>query len=175
MDTTIKKIDIKFNVDDNSKKKSNNPNPRVITNNKNWKYDNITHHDEIKILNDLKNDIDNEDTKILKRELKKKLSGYKNQDILKNKFNNEEFITLEETLTKIIECKTICLYCNYKSKLFYKYVRDTNQWTLDRIDNNFGHNANNVEISCLKCNLRRKTITPDKYILTQKLTNIKKI
>lgn len=175
METTIKKIDIKFNIDDNSKKKSKNPNLRVIANTTKWKYDDITYDDEIKILNDLKNNVQNEDTKILKSELKKKLAGYKNQDILKNKFNDKQFITLEETLTKIIACKTICLYCNCKSKLFYKYIRDTNQWTLDRIDNNFGHNADNVEISCLKCNLKRKTISPDKYILTQQLTTIKKI
>ena len=42
---------------------------------------------------------------------------------------------------------------------------------LDWLKNNF----DNVEIACLKCNLRRKTITPDKYILTQQIHNIKKI
>ena len=59
--------------------------------------------------------------------------------------------------------------------MFYRYVRDIQQWSLDRIDNNYGHNRDNVEIACLKCNLRRKTIAPDKYILTQEITKIKKI
>ncbi len=72
METTIKKIDIKFTIDDKSKKKSKNPNPRVIANTTKWKYDDITYDDEIKILNDLKNNVQNEDTKILKSELKKK-------------------------------------------------------------------------------------------------------
>ena len=29
-------------------------------------------------------------------------------------------------------------------------------WTLDRIDNNIGHNTDNVVISCLACNLQKR-------------------
>ena len=29
-------------------------------------------------------------------------------------------------------------------------------WTLDRIDNNIGHNKDNVVISCLACNLQKR-------------------
>ena len=29
-------------------------------------------------------------------------------------------------------------------------------WTLDRIDNNIGHNKDNVVISCLGCNLQKR-------------------
>ena len=57
--------------------------------------------------------------------------------------------------------------------LIYENVRQMNQWTLDRIDNNFGHNKNNLVISCLECNLKRRNIDKDKFLFTKRL-NIKK-
>lgn len=167
----IKKIEIE--IKERPKKKEKNS--RVITKEIKWKYDDVTYDDEIQILNDLKNEIKNEDTKILKSEIKKKLSGYRNQDIIKKKYDEEKFISYENTIKKLIDCGNKCLYCSEETKVFYKFVRDTNQWSLDRIDNNYGHNYDNVEISCLKCNLRRKTITTEKYILTKQIMNIKKI
>lgn len=172
MDDSSKIINIEIKEKPNKKKKKT---ARIITKESIWKYDNITYDDEIIILTDLKNNILNDDTELLKSEIKKKLSGYKNQDVLKKKYNPDKFVTVEDTINKLIHCGTKCMYCNCNSKIFYKYVRDINQWSLDRIDNNYGHNSDNVEIACLKCNLRRKTITPDKYILTQQIHNIKKI
>ena len=169
---SIKKINIDIKEKPQKKKEKSS---RLITKESRWKYDNITYDDEIKILNDLKNDILNEDTLLLKNEIKKKISGYKNQDVLKKKYDESKFIKINEILKKLIDCGNECLYCHGKAKIFYKYVRDMKQWSLDRIDNNFGHNSDNVEIACLKCNLKRKTITPDKYILTQQIHNIKKI
>lgn len=167
----IKKIEIEIKEKPQIKEK----NTRVITKRKKWEYDDITYNDEMRILNDLKNGIKNNDTQLLKSEIKKKLSGYRNQDVLKKKYDEEKFISYEETIKKLLDCGSKCLYCNGESKIFYKFVRDTNQWSLDRIDNNYGHNKDNVEISCLKCNLRRKTITTEKYILTKQIVNIKKI
>ena len=123
----------------------------------------------------MKDKIINEDTKLLKSEIKKKISGYRNQDIIKKKYDEEKFISYENIIKKLIDCGNRCLYCNEQTKIFYKFVRDSSQWSLDRIDNNYGHNFDNVEISCLRCNLRRKTITTEKYILTKQITNIKKI
>ena len=157
------------------KPKIKEKNTRVITKESKWKYNNLTYEEEIRILTDLKNKIKNEDTNLLKSEIKKKLSGYKNQDIIKKKYDEDKFISYENTIKKLIDCGSKCLYCNGESKIFYKYVRDTSQWSLDRVDNNYGHNYDNVEISCLKCNLRRKTITTEKYILTKQIMNIKKI
>jgi hypothetical protein len=37
------------------------------------------------------------------------------------------------------------------------------QWTLDRIDNDVGHNADNVVVSCLECNLKRGTMDSDRF------------
>jgi hypothetical protein len=49
------------------------------------------------------------------------------------------------------------------------------QWTLERIDNDLGHNKNNVEIACLNCNLRRRTMYHERYLFTKELNIIKKI
>lgn len=171
MDENTKKIFIDFKEKPKNKEKTS----RLITKEIIWNYDNITYDNELTILNDLKNNIINDDTKILKNQIKKKISGYKNQDVIKKIYNPDKFINLQQTLTKLIECGCKCLYCSTNSKIFYKYVRDTNQWSLDRVDNNLGHNFDNVEISCLKCNLQRKTTSLDKYLLTHQINNIKKI
>ena len=58
--------------------------------------------------------------------------------------------------------------------LFYKESKQDNQWTLDRIDNSMGHNTNNVVISCLECNLKRRNTDLDKFKYTKQL-HIKKL
>ena len=127
MDENTKKIFIDFKEKPKNKEKTS----RLITKEIIWNYDNITYDNELTILNDLKNNIINDDTKILKNQIKKKISGYKNQDVIKKIYNPDKFINLQQTLTKLIECGCKCLYCSTNSKIFYKYVRDTNQWSLD--------------------------------------------
>jgi hypothetical protein len=51
----------------------------------------------------------------------------------------------------------------------YKLVREMQQWTLDRIDNDRGHFLDNVEISCLECNLKRKKQNSDKFLFTKQI------
>ena len=47
-----------------------------------------------------------------------------------------------------------------------KYIEcfKSNEWTIERIDNSIGHNKGNVEISCLNCNLRRRTMHYERYL-----------
>ena len=66
-----------------------------------------------------------------------------------------------------------CYYCNCKMSLLYEYVREEKQWTVDRIDNNFGHNNNNIVIACLHCNLRRRCIYHEKFVFTKQLNIVK--
>ena len=86
----------------------------------------------------------------------------------------EKFITFDKLVQKLVESKLTCLYCRHPCYLIYDKVRQMNQWTLDRIDNNCGHNNNNVVISCLKCNLERRNTNKDKFLFTKQL-KIKKI
>ena len=62
-----------------------------------------------------------------------------------------------------------CKYCRESVFLLYKEVRDPKQWTLDRIDNNFGHNNDNVIICCLDCNLKRRNTNMNKFLFTKQL------
>ena len=104
----------------------------------------------------------------LEKELKKKLNSYQNQDNLKKRFNNNN-INLSDLIEKLVVSKLKCFYCKKSVKIFYKDVRDMDQWTLDRIDNSLPHNNNNVEICCLKCNLDRKNIDKNKFKFTKQL------
>ena len=69
----------------------------------------------------------------------------------------------------------ICYYCKEETMLMYEYVREPKQWTLERLDNSFGHNNDNVVISCLTCNLRRKTMASERYIKTKAMAKIIKL
>lgn len=105
----------------------------------------------------------------LKHHLNEKLNGYKNQDKLKKIYDESTFIKINEIIEKLKECNMRCLYCDEKLLLFYNVVREMKQWTLDRIDNIYGHTNPNTVISCLKCNLQRKNINKEKFDFTKKL------
>jgi hypothetical protein len=103
----------------------------------------------------------------LARMIRGKLSGYRSQDTAKELYDESQFIRFEEVVQSLIKSEMECFYCKGDVQLFYEYVREPRQWTLDRIDNNFGHNRGNVEISCLECNLRRKTMYHERYVYTK--------
>jgi len=58
--------------------------------------------------------------------------------------------------------------------ILYEIVRESLQWTLDRIDNAVGHNKNNVLIACLHCNLKRRKQSKDAFLFTKQLQIVKK-
>ena len=107
---------------------------------------------------------------IFLKEIKNKLSSYKQQDILKKRLDALQFVSLEHIIQKLYEFNMKCYYCSSKVYILYENVRESKQWTLDRIDNNLGHNVNNVVISCLECNLSRKTRNKDAFLFTKNLT-----
>ena len=102
--------------------------------------------------------------------IKKKISSYKQQDKNK-KILRKEFpiITFDEVTEKLVESKLKCYYCKCEILLLYKQVREKKQWTLDRIDNSVGHHKDNVVISCLECNLKRRTTEIDRFTFTKQL------
>ena len=108
----------------------------------------------------------------LLREIDKKITSYKTQDINKNKYDGNN-INREETIEKLVASKLKCYYCKSNVLLFYNKVRDMEQWTLDRIDNNISHSENNVIIACLKCNLQRRCQNKDKFLFTKQLKIVK--
>jgi len=111
---------------------------------------------------------------VLLQAITKKLQGYKQQDSKHMIYSKHHFIPIDTTVQRLVESKLKCLYCEQKLMLFYKESKQDNQWTLDRIDNSMGHNTNNVVISCLECNLKRRNTDLEKFKYTKQL-HIKKM
>jgi hypothetical protein len=108
-----------------------------------------------------------------KREINKKISGYRQQDRKRGKLTIN-FICLEDVLERIVASKLKCFYCRERMLLLFNIKKDMKQWTLDRLDNNIGHSKDNVVISCLKCNLDRRCQNDKKFLFTKQMKIIKK-
>ena len=106
------------------------------------------------------------------KEIDKKISSYRIQDINKKKYL-ENNINREQTIEKLVASKLLCYYCRCKTRVIYNMARDPQQWTLDRIDNNLPHENDNVIISCLQCNLQRRRLDKEKFLFTKQLKIVK--
>lgn len=98
----------------------------------------------------------------------KKLRGYKAQDDKYEIYSKTHFITPEKVQEMLTACNHQCYYCKQALKMEYT-KREMLQWTLDRIDNTMGHNAENVLICCLGCNLKRRNRPVSKFLFTKQL------
>ena len=105
--------------------------------------------------------------------IKNKLCNYKQQDIIKKKLNEQQFVSYEETVQLLQKCSLKCCYCSSEVYILYERVREMKQWSLDRVDNNIGHNSGNVVISCLECNLKRRRTNKDAFMFTKNMVIIK--
>tara|TARA_Y100001970_G_C14164713_1_gene820606 strand:- start:774 stop:1208 length:435 start_codon:yes stop_codon:yes gene_type:complete len=131
-------------------------------------------HDQCHFIHKIYMDLSFENGTNIINSIKKKINGYKQQDVKKNRLNNDDFITYDDLIEKLLLSKLICFYCKHKTLISYEEKRDPRQWTLDRIDNSLGHNKNNVLISCLKCNLERRTRDSNKFKFAKQMKIIKK-
>ena len=160
---------------------------RVVT--KNWNFENECYEysyqiNLLKIIldnnnnnnnnNDISNnEIQNEVTKTMIQEINKKIYNYKQQDILKKILNEEKFITFENVISKLVESQLKCRYCDCEMLVLYDISREMKQWSVDRIDNDNGHNNDNFHLACLDCNLKRRRRTYEKFLFTKKLNLVK--
>ena len=106
-------------------------------------------------------------------QIERKINSYKHQDIEKNILDTDNFIKFNQVIQKLIDCELLCYYCKREMYILYEFVRENSQWSLDRIDNDIGHNNDNVLISCLECNLKRRKQNKDKFLYTKNLKIIK--
>jgi hypothetical protein len=111
---------------------------------------------------------------VIDKELKKKLSSYKQQDRTKKKHDADKFISITSLVQKLVESQLKCHYCQDMVHITGDKKREKKQWTLDRVDNNLGHLEDNVVIACLDCNLKRRCIDKDKFMFTKRLKVDKK-
>lgn len=147
---------------------------REIVNNINWNEE----LDGLEVLNKLKeikikSNLHGE-CKLVYKEISGKRSSYMYQDKKKEHFDKERFISIDKIIEKILKCEGKCFYCKENMKIIYENVREPLQWSLERLSNDEGHNVDNVEISCLNCNLRRKTMHYERYKFTKDMKLIKK-
>ena len=114
-------------------------------------------------------DTNNKEKQMIVTHIKTKLSSYKQQDILKKKFSSMDFVSYIDVLTLLNESNMKCYYCSCETYLLYEIVREMKQWSLDRINNDIGHNKNNLVICCLECNLKRRRTNKDAFFFTKNL------
>jgi hypothetical protein len=103
------------------------------------------------------------------QQIKNKIHSYRSQDIEKNILDEENLADLSGVLMKLSDANYTCYYCKDPVQLLYENVREPKQWTLERIDNKRGHVLDNVEIACLSCNLRRRTMKVERYVMTKNI------
>jgi hypothetical protein len=125
------------------------------------------------VLKDLCQNLNTPEYKQALSQLEIKLNSYKHQDILKKRYDESAFIKTNDVIDKLQSCSLKCHYCNEKTYILYDLVRETKQWTLDRINNDIGHNTDNVLISCLDCNLKRRRTSKDAFLFTKQLNIVK--
>jgi hypothetical protein len=140
-----------------------------------WNFDEsyYEYFNQLKLIEDLSNNTLNEVEKIVVQEINKKISGYKQQDKLKKIYDENKFLTFETVIQKLLDCKLKCYYCKAELKVLYDISRQMTQWSVDRIDNDKGHNNDNFHIACLECNLKRRRRTDDKFLFTKQMKLVK--
>lgn len=109
----------------------------------------------------------------LSSHIKQKINNYRQQDIIKKKLDNSEFVSYEETIELLKQSKLKCCYCSDKVYILYEYVREKKQWSLDRVNNDIGHNSKNLVIACLECNLKRRRTNKEAFMFTKNMIIIK--
>jgi len=138
----------------------------------------FTFEKQIEIINNINNinNINKEDEKasqIMIKQIEKKITGYKQQDIDKKNLNNEKIINLKCIIDKLIDTEIKCYYCKCEMFILYENVRESKQWSVDRINNDIGHNNDNFVLACLECNLKRRCKSSDKFLFTKQLNIIR--
>ena len=131
---------------------------------------------QLSILNQLVDNmsLDNtEESKTMLLQIKQKIRSYKQQDVLKNRWNEANFVDIGHVIRKMIDMKLLCYYCKQQMCVLYEVSREMTQWTIDRIDNDKGHNNDNYHLACLECNLKRRRQTDAKFLFTKQLRIVK--
>ena len=179
-----KKINItgthnKYQMNKLIKERKTEPKKREVS--KKWSFpeEYYNYEKQMKLINvisikNLENKLEDEIIQTVIQEINKKIYGYKHQDILKKKLDADAFIDFNCVIQKMIECELKCRYCKCVMSVLYDITREMKQWSVDRIDNDKGHNKDNFHLACLDCNLKRRRRTDEKFLFTKQLSIVKK-
>ena len=152
---------------------------RQVTETNRWtKFADLLGDTQTRIISNLYNncvaDEEKELATIISQQIGHKIYGYKAQDLEKGLYCAEKFVDFPKILEMFADCSMACFYCKNPVLVLYEYVREPKQWTVERIDNHFGHNKDNIAIACLNCNLHRRTMYHERYMFTKNLNIVKK-
>lgn len=113
--------------------------------------------------------------KIALQQIHRKLYGYAQQDHAKGTYCADQFLTLAGVLRAMLDCELLCHYCSVPMSVLYDLSREGTQWTVDRINNQQGHNADNFHLACLDCNLKRRCRNDQKFLSYKQLVLVKEV
>ena len=133
-----------------------------------------SHKEQFDCLLKLYQDIDYDDKKIYLSEIRTKLNSYKQQDREKVRDINNN-ISFEDVIEKLITSKLVCYYCRGDVNILYNNIKQEDQWTLERINNDIGHTNANCEICCLRCNLKRRCMPSFLYKKSKEIGKVVKL
>ena len=117
--------------------------------------------------------MDPDNTRLLSyiiREIDMKRKAYIYQDKHHEIYDPRYSITTNRIVDLLVAAELLCFYCREICQVTYKEAMCRRQWTLDRIDNNYGHNDTNVVIACLDCNLKRGTMDAERFRMGKQFT-----
>ena len=172
----MKKVTTKRDIHKNEQCNETEKKRRIVS--EAWKFsqEHYEYENQIAMIKNIKNNdfkfIDDV-TKIALQEINKKISSYKQQDNLKKIFNEGEFVNIETIINKMVECELKCYYCECEMSVLYDISREMKQWSVDRINNDLGHNKANFYLACLECNLKRRRRNDEKFLFTKQLKLVK--
>ncbi|NBP67052.1 MAG: hypothetical protein EBU66_20700, partial [Bacteroidetes bacterium] len=74
------------------------------------------------------------------REIDNKRKAYIYQDKQHNIYDSRYSVGTNRVVELLVHTEFVCHYCREICQVMYKESKCRRQWTLDRIDNNYGHN-----------------------------------
>jgi len=167
------KIVGKRNVDGIKKTKKETKRKKILDIKNSTVKTSLNEKSQIELLNKLYLEEEYDGKKFMQSEVERKINSYKNQDVKKKKYDENKFIKYEECLEKLVISKLKCYYCKKNCLVYYENKLEKQQWTLDRLNNDIGHETDNVVICCYKCNIKRGRIDDKKFKFTKQLKIIK--
>lgn len=134
----------------------------------------LSHEMQVSILKCI-NKEKNKYTSLFMSHIKSKICSYRHQDIVKKRLNENLLVDFDEVIRLLVDCEMKCCYCSENVYILYEKVRESKQWSLDRINNDIGHNNGNLVIACLECNLKRRRTNKDAFMFTKNMVIIKSV
>ena len=129
---------------------------------------------QIEIINKLYLNENVEHQDLIVREISNKQKGYQKQDVEKKILNKDKLINYDQIIELLVVKKLKCYYCDGNCSLLYKKVLERKQWTLDRINNDLGHNYDNIVLCCLDCNIKRGNMNSERFKSGKTIKIVKK-